>query len=331
MKIKKRYLIPVVLLIALLAGPRAKYADLTIPLSGMNLSLVELDQFVKTKDVGIKNLKPDNESRLIWADSIRKTPFSIVYLHGWSASQEEGDPIHEALAKRYGCNLYLPRLAGHGIDDEDSFKNLTPDEIWSSAKEALEIGNLIGEKTILMSCSTGGTLSNFLAANYPDRVHAQLLFSPNIELYDASTALLTMPWGQELAQQMIGEHHSFKAPEEAYQYWTTRYHTQGLVCLKSLLEKTMTTTTFEKIKQPVMMGYYYKNEEEQDKTVSVEAMKMFFEKISTPDNLKRAVAFPEVGVHVLLSRIHSKNLPRVKAETFSFVEEILGMTPLEEG
>lgn len=329
MKIKKRFLIPAILILAIVAGPRPGYSDLNLSLNELNIPLNQLDNYISEKESKIEKLKPDNEARIVWADSIRKTPYSIVYLHGWSASQEEGDPIHEELAKRYGCNLFLSRLAGHGIDSKESFKDLTPDELFTSAKEALLIGNLMGEKTILMSCSTGGTLSNYLAANYPDRVYAQLLYSPNIDIYDSSTEMLTMPWGQQIAEAIIGKHHSFTPPEEGYKYWTTTYSSKGLICLKSLVEKTMTKDTWQKIDQPLFMGYYYKNEEEQDHTVSVAAMQDFFVNVSTPTDKKRQVAFPNVGVHVLLSKINSKDLESVRKESFAFMEEVLGMVPVE--
>ena len=325
MKIKKRYLLPSLLLVIVLAGPRPGYEKLALSLPELNIPINNLDKYIAEKEASIINLKPDNEARIIWADSIRKTPFSIVYLHGWSASQEEGDPIHEELARRFGCNLYLSRLAGHGIDDPDSFKELTPNELWKSAQEALLIGNMIGEKTILMSCSTGGTLSIYLAANYPERVFAQMLYSPNIEIYAASSALLTMPWGKQLAYQLIGERNSFSPPKEAYQFWTTTYAVEGLICLKSLVETTMTREVWQKINQPLFMGYYYKNEENQDHTVSVAAMREFYQSVSTPALQKREMAFPEVGVHVLLSRIHSKDLESVRRESIQFMEEVLGL------
>ena len=41
-------------------------------------------------------VKPENEARIIWQnDSLKnKTEYAVVYLHGFSASQEEGDPVH---------------------------------------------------------------------------------------------------------------------------------------------------------------------------------------------------------------------------------------------
>src|SRR5882724_10326331 len=75
-----------------------------------------LEDYIKTQESKHK-LRVDNEARIIWADSTKKkTPYSVVYLHGFSASQGEGDPVHREFAKTFGCNLYLSRLADHGVD-----------------------------------------------------------------------------------------------------------------------------------------------------------------------------------------------------------------------
>ena len=69
----------------------------------------------------LRKVKPDNQARIVWFDTLhRKTPYAVVYLHGFSASQEEGDPVHEQFARTFGCNLYLARLAEHGIDTSES-------------------------------------------------------------------------------------------------------------------------------------------------------------------------------------------------------------------
>ncbi|MEZ4959004.1 MAG: alpha/beta hydrolase [Saprospiraceae bacterium] len=328
MKIRKRYLFPTLLAGAFLAGPRPGFPPLDGKLKPVNLPLEQLDSFVHQKDVGIAHLRPGNGGSIIWADSLRKTPYSVVYLHGWSASPVEGDPIHREFAKRYGCNLYLPRLAGHGIDSKESFADLTPNELLESAKEAVEIGQLLGEKVILMSCSTGGTLSVYLTAENPDAVFAQLLFSPNIDIYDPLSELLTIPWGKQIAEQVNGKYHSFSPPEEGFKYWTTTYRTSGLVCLKSLIERTMKPEVWHKIRQPLFMGYYYKNEEEQDKVVSVKEMLRFFDNVSTPEGQKVKMAFPNAGHHVVVSRINSRDLESVRRETIAYAENVLGLKPV---
>ncbi len=329
MKIRKRFLFPSLVISAFLVGPRPGFPPLDGQLKALDMPLEQLDSFIHQKDLSLENLRPGNGGSIVWADSIRKTPYSVVYLHGWSASPVEGDPIHKEFAKRYGCNLYLPLLAGHGLDSRESFAELTPNELLESAKEALAIGQLLGEKVILMSCSTGGTLSIYLAAENPEAVHAQLLFSPNIDIYDPLSELLTVPWGRQIAEQVNGRYYSFSPPKEGYQYWTTTYRTSGLVCLKSLIERTMKPAVWKKIEQPLFLGYYYKNEEEQDKVVSVNEMLRFYDHISTPEGKKVKIAFPNAGHHVLLSRINSQDLKTVRRETFAFAEGVLGMQPVE--
>ena len=79
-------------------------------------------------------LKKNNEARIVWAnDSLKNTTeYAIVYLHGFSASQEEGNPVHRNIAKAFGCNLYLARLAQHGIDTTDALYHFTAEELWET-------------------------------------------------------------------------------------------------------------------------------------------------------------------------------------------------------
>jgi hypothetical protein len=101
----------------------------------------KLDSFIEVNEAKHK-IKPNNQARIIWAnDSIKeKTEYSIVYLHGFSASQEEGNPVHRNIAKAFGCNLFLSRLAEHGIDTAEQLECLTVDKYWESAKEAFVVG-----------------------------------------------------------------------------------------------------------------------------------------------------------------------------------------------
>jgi hypothetical protein len=80
---------------------------------------------------------------------------------------------------------------------------------------------------------------------------------------------------------------------------------------------------FAKVKCPVFLAYYYKNEEEQDKTVSVPAMLKMFDELGTPSELKRKQAFPEAGAHVIASYIRTKEWQHVESETNKFLTEIV--------
>jgi pimeloyl-ACP methyl ester carboxylesterase len=331
----KRIIAPLLIILPLitfvLLGPQVEYPPINPEIKALALPLSELDTFLLKREAKVANLRPDNQSRIVWADSIRKTPYSIVYLHGFSASPAEGDPIHYELAERYGANLYLPRLAQHGIRDIESFGDLTPQELVDSAKEAIAIGQLLGDTVIVMSCSTGSTLSIYLAAHNPDFVDAMLLFSPNIELGTSLASLLTAPWGVQLARQIEGKYRSINSQDEiAQKYWTTRYRTEGAVLVQYLIEQTMTEDVFGKITQPFLAGYWYKNEEESDHVISIDRIQEFYVATATPKAQKKKVAFPEAGTHVMLSKYRSKDLDSVREVSTTFMEQVLGLTPKKQ-
>lgn len=322
------FILPLLLLIVYLLGPKPSTpvysSDMPAVPSGAN----DLVNYVASEEAAHK-LKKDNEARIVWFnDSLKNiTPYSIVYLHGFSASQEEGDPVHEKIAKEYGCNLYLSRLAEHGIDTTEVMANLTADKYWESAKRALAIGRKLGQKVILMGTSTGGTLALKLAAAYPD-VYALVLMSPNIEIDDPNAWLLNNPWGLQIARMVKSgkyiESTSDTRPEYK-QYWTPKYRIEAAVALEELLESSMTPATFHRIDQPTLVLYYYKDEVHRDSTVRVSAIKKMYEELGTPADKKRAVAVPNAGNHVIASWIKSKDVATVEAETAKFFTEVLGL------
>jgi len=287
---------------------------------------IELGKYVASNE-SKHQLKPDNEARIIWADSAkRKTEYSVVYLHGFSASQKEGDPVHWKFAKEFSCNLYLSRLADHGIDTTEQLLYFTGDRLWQSAKEALAIGKSLGEKVILMSTSTGGTMALLLAAEYPDDVFALINMSPNLAINDPSAWLANNPWGLQIARQVLGSNYYEPTYDSARKvYWNTKYRIEAIVQLQELLEDKVNQATFEKIKCPSLTLYYYKNEQEQDPTVKVSAMLKMHSQLGTPDSLKVAVPIPNAGFHVIGSYLVSKDLEMVNAEAKKFAVEKLGM------
>lgn len=292
-----------------------------LPLIGAN---VNLDSLVKAGE-SKHHLKPNNEAKIVWADSSHQsTEYVIVYLHGFSATQMEGAPVHENIAKKFHCNLYLARLAEHGIDTTEDLLNLTAEKYWESAKWAYAIGKQLGKKVILMSTSTGGTLSLQLAATYPE-IAGLILYSPNIAINNGAAPLLNNPWGLQIARMVKGGDYAtipFKNNEYP-KYWNTRYRLESTVALQNLIEATMTKETFSKIKQPCLALYYYKDEAHQDNVVKVSAIQEMLAAIGTPEKLKKGVAIPNAGNHVLASPIVSKDIVTVEKETNDFFENIL--------
>ena len=288
----------------------------------------DVENYISKKE-SLHHLKKNNEARIVWAnDSLKSiTEYAIVYLHGFSASQEEGNPVHRNVAKYFGCNLYLSRLAEHGIDTTDQLINLTSDNYWESAKEALFIGKKLGKKVILMGTSTGGTQALQLAAAYPNDVAAIILYSPNIEINDPNAYLLNNPWGLQIARLVKGGKLNYPADTRPIysEYWNRPYRLEAVVNLEEMIETSVTKETLNAVKQPVLMLYYFKDEFHQDNVVRVDAMKKMFVSLSTPSNMKEEMAIPNAGHHVLGSPILSKDIMTVEKETIRFIKDKMGL------
>jgi pimeloyl-ACP methyl ester carboxylesterase len=310
-------------------GPQPEKPVYSDSIPNVPLEPEALETYVHDNERAHK-IKPDNEARIIWADSSKaKTKYVIVYLHGFSASQKEGEPVHLRFAKEFGCNLYLSRLADHGIDTVETLLYFTADRFWSSAKQALAIGNALGEKVILVSTSTGSTAALMLAARYPDRVHALINLSPNIAINDPAAFLLNDPWGLQIARTVLGGKYRITKNDTMPvhgQYWNGRYRIEALVQLEELIETTMNKETFEKVTQPSLTLYYYKNEEEQDPEVKVSAMLNMHRQLGTPDSLKVAKAVPGAGAHVIGGALASKDIESVYNAMTAFAHEQLQLT-----
>ncbi|MCX6335333.1 MAG: alpha/beta hydrolase [Bacteroidia bacterium] len=318
-----------VLVTGYLIGPQPPKPKFEIPDFNLPSSLTGLEKQINDSEKAVKGIKPDNEARIVWADTSKKerTRIAVLYLHGFSASQAEGDPVHKDLAKKYNANLYLARLAEHGIDAGDSTMiNLTADAYEASAEKALAIAKKLGDEVIVIGTSAGGALSIFLASQHPE-IKALVLYSPCVALYDKGASILDNHWGLQIGRKVKkGKVMTFRPTSEAHaNYWAMTYRIEALVALQDLVTHTMKTEVFEKIKCPVFLAYYYKNEEEQDKTVSIPAMLKMFDELGTPASHKQKMAFPETGAHVIASYIRSKDWQGVERETDKFLSEIVGL------
>ena len=316
------------LIVAYFLGPRPSAPQLSAGLPAVPAEPLELERYLRAGEAKHK-LKPDNEARIIWAGAMEQTDYAFVYLHGFSASQEEGDPVHTELARRFGANLYLSRLAEHGIDTTEPLVALTADGLWESAKEAYAIGRRLGRKVILMGTSTGGTLALKLAAEYPE-IAGVILLSPNIEINDPNAWVLNNPWGLQVAHLVKGEYKISEDTAALYrQYWNQRYRMEAAVQLQELLEQTMKASLFERVKQPVLLLYYYKDEEHQDEVVRVSAMRRMFRQLGTDSTRKFEQALPLAGNHVIGSYIRSQDVKGVQLACEQFVSRLMPAVPLD--
>jgi pimeloyl-ACP methyl ester carboxylesterase len=320
-------LVLTVMVIGYLLGPTAQTDAVKNEPVMLDSDLVKLEQSIAQSEKSLK-LRPDNEARIVWADSLQKvkTPYSIVYIPGFSATWAEGDPIHKQIAQRFGCNLYLARTAEHGLNSPDAMKELTPALYAASAERALAIGKELGDKVIVMGTSAGGMLTLYLAAHHPE-IDGLILYSPCIAVANPALKLVTKPWGKQILNQVFSGEYvkntNYKGGRA--RYWSPQYHTNGLITLQTMLDEFMTPEQFAKVTQPVFMGYYYKDEAHQDQVVSVAAMLDMFDELGTPAAKKVKKDFPEAGEHVIASHFTSGDLAGVYQATETFMKDVLKM------
>jgi esterase/lipase len=322
-----------ILAITVVAGPRKAKPVLSKELPVITLTSSQVGQYVNDREAAVPNIKPGNASQVHYVNDATKeqTDYCLLYLHGFSASPEEGNPTHVNLGKAFGMNTYIPRLAEHGLVTPDPLLDMTPDKLWNTAKEALVLAKALGKKVILMGTSTGGTLAIQMAADYPDDVAAVILYSPNVKIANKASWMLARPFGLQIGRMVMGGKYRVLQPDpKTDPYWNNMYRVEATVYLQMLVEKTMKAKVFKMVTQPVFVGYYYKDEANQDNTVSVPAILWMYENLGTAAGKKQAVAFPDAGAHVIGCDLTNPNWMKVYTATADFLTKTVGLNPVSD-
>ena len=324
---KKLVLIFSLFIMIFLSGPKVEKPVIFKDLPEIKSNIDEIKSWIDNNESKFNNIKEGNESRIIFHDSVpQKTNLSVVYLHGFSGSSQDGFPVHINIAQKLNSNIYLPRLFAHGLKSSEPLIEYTGEKYLDSAREALAIGKKIGEKVILMCTSTGCTAALTLAANHPE-VEALVMYAPNIRITHPLDFVATLPWGLYMVRLVEGGkyHYITNTWEDKEKYWTTKYRLEAPVEMQMLLETAMNKNIFRKVKVPTFSGFYYKNQTEQDNVVSVEAMRSMFKQLGTEDSLKLEIAFEDGGGHEIAYDLVNKNYVKVQDSTLNFLKKVFNL------
>ena len=308
-------------------GPKPAAPLFVSPVFNNNLSLADLENKINTDENNVPHIKPECHARIVWNDTLHKekTKYAVLYLHGFSASRYEGQPVDEDIAKSLHANIFEARLSEQGLAEGDtSLLHFTADSFYQSGEAALNIAKQLGDSVIVIGTSAGGALGLFLTSRHPE-IKALIAYSPAVRIFRKDAALLAEPWGLQIARRITGKNYTewqYKKPQQV-NYWTNKYALEGAVQFGNFIKFAMLPQTFEKIKCPVFMGYYYEDEEHQDKVVSVAAMKEMFQQLGTPEKLKLAVDFKNAHDHVIANELLSGEWQQVEIETKKFLEEVV--------
>ncbi|SDD14502.1 alpha/beta hydrolase [Ruegeria marina] len=186
------------------------------------------------------DITPGVEKRVIWAPGgyERRTPYSVVYLHGFSATSEEIRPVPDRIAGALDANLVYTRLQGHGRGSAAMTEG-TASGWMRDAAEALAAGRAVGEKVIVLSTSTGGTLAAAAALD-PEMsadVVAMILVSPNFGVNDPLAFVPSLPGARYWLPLVMGGERDVSSPDPAKNtYWTSRYSWEAVVPMAALVK-----------------------------------------------------------------------------------------------
>ncbi len=201
------------------------------------------DAYLLRSEADIPNLRPNAQKEIVWAfpASRARTPLTIVYVHGFSATKAETRPLADKIAKALDANLFYTRLTGHGRDPAAMEQARVNDWV-NDLAEAIAIGRTIGNRVIVIGTSTGGTLAT-LGATIPglmDRVEGLVLVSPNFGLQNRRAFLLDLPFARKILPRVGGATYGFEPANQAQaENWTTRYPIGALVPMAALIRATL--------------------------------------------------------------------------------------------
>jgi len=291
------------------AGPRNTFGpDAPAPREAPPTAIAALDEWIARQEAAVPDIRPGLAKGVVWhADTRRRTPWSVVYLHGFSASRLETAPLAEQVAQALGANLFQTRLTGHGRVSPQAMGEASAQDWLADTTQALDIGQLLGDKVLVISCSTGSTLATWLALRPEGRaIAAHVFISPNFGPRDKRSEFINGPWGRQIALALQGEMRGRirDDPREAHA-WTSPHPTRALFPMMALVQQVR-DADMAPFQAPLLVLY-----SEQDRTVDPQHIRAAFERITSSPKKAIIVDYSEsAGQHVLAGDIRA---PRATA------------------
>ncbi len=284
-----------------LAGPRNAFGlDAPTPRAPPPQNIAALDDWLAASEAAYPDIKPGTAKGIVWHSALRqRTAWAVVYLHGFSASRLETAPLADGVAQALGANAFHTRLSGHGRSAA-AMAQASVQDWMADAIEAVRIGHTLGERVLVISCSTGATLASWLALTPEgNRVAAHAFISPNFGPKDQRAELINGPWGQQIALALEGETRG-RMPDDAReaQAWTPRYPTRALFPMMALV-KQVRESDLSQFKTPLLTLY-----SAADQTVDPVQTEAAFARIGAPQKSIELVRYSKSqGQHVLAGDI----------------------------
>ncbi|WP_282027331.1 alpha/beta hydrolase [Ruegeria faecimaris] len=219
--------------------------------------------YFESVESAFADIIPGVEKRVIWQEGYKeqRTPVSILYLHGFSASSEEIRPVPDLLAETLGANLVYTRLQGHGRGG-DAMGEATASGWMQDLAEGLAAARAVGEKVVVISTSTGGTLAAAAALNeeLSQNVAGIVFVSPNFGVKAAGAWIPGLPWARIWLPLIMGETRGVAGVNpEMNKFWSAVYPWQAVVPMTVLVD-VVYALDFSDARVPAL--FWFSNEDQ---------------------------------------------------------------------
>lgn len=260
-------LVILALILFFLFAPRSKVTLFWTP-ERTRFSELQIDQPPKTSDLklikdklaeqegAVIGLTPNTEKYIQFSSESRpkQTAYSLLYLHGYSATRHELSPVPENVAKTLHMNYHATRLTGHGLDGEALANAKASDWIYD-LQEAWQVASALGEKVIVMATSTGGTLATWLAQQpqAQTKLAGIVLFSPNFRTQHWASPMFLWPLAKYWMKFISPKEYGWEPENDAAaKYWTHSYPVRGLHEMIALV-KAVRQSALAQISAPTLL------------------------------------------------------------------------------
>jgi pimeloyl-ACP methyl ester carboxylesterase len=311
-----------------------------------------LEKYIARSERRIPRIIPGTEKRIRWyrpevtaaecGVTRQKTEYSVVYLHGFSATRQETAPLASTVADRLEANLFATRFTGHGRTGRAMLNGSV--RAWCrDTREAVKIGSRLGEKTVVIGVSTGAAAATWYGAvqdageaggrigeTGPDgerarrgnTIDALVLLSPNWAPADKRARILMWPWGEHLARFFIGEERRWEPRNRLHErYWTNRYPVEALLPMMGMV-RLVEEASFRRITAPTLVIY-----SPRDRVVDPHVIEERFEALGS--RYKKLVPFSlseDPSQHILAGDILS---PSTTGEVAGIIADFIRQLPTQ--
>ncbi|EAR09470.1 hypothetical protein MED297_02582 [Reinekea sp. MED297] len=186
----------------------------------------------------------------------KRTPYVVLYIHGFSATRQEISPIPETIAQNLHANYYATRLTGHGLDGE-ALAAATPSDWIFDVMEAWQVARQLGDQVIVIATSTGATLATWLAQQHQVQPYlaALLMVSPNFQPGHWATPMFLWPLARRWLPRLSGPTYGWEPSNDlGAKYWTYRYPVSAVYGMAALV-KAVRNSNLEAITAPTLFIY----------------------------------------------------------------------------